>query len=323
MTVAARVMSGWMLDANGRNAALTATKEVSQIEHHVRINPSWDMQRRPRGKEFKEVGMAIGITRNAQAALDLIGPSAEELLKRTRAVPMCADDGKRLRGIVHRVEYLRELSADVPPQERMHITSKKLETVDYSSDGSVTLHFTDGTTHQCDMLIRADGIRSTVANSFSVKTTLRFHPGIRAKGLVDVGDAREYSWAGDNTYMLHNLLSDDQLVQVVIVSSDKVKETESSEQWSRTVTADEMQNLFRGWTPHLTQAIDEQASGGGTSIEDSLILSTLLGRARSPSEAHADLKAYDQVRRPRTQCIVDSSRETGKYHAWKRREDGR
>lgn len=77
------------------------------------------------------------------------------------------------------------------------------------------------------------------------------------KGLVDVGDAREYSWAGDNTYMLHNLLSDDQLVQVVIVSSDKVKETESSEQWSRTVTADEMQNLFRGWTPHLTQAIDE------------------------------------------------------------------
>ncbi|KAI0450743.1 hypothetical protein F5B21DRAFT_528743 [Xylaria acuta] len=54
-----------------------------------------------------------------------------------------------------------------------------------------------------------------------------------------------------------------------------------------------------------------QASGGGTSIEDSLILSTLLGRARSPTQANVALKAYDQVRRPRTQRIVSSSRKTG------------
>ncbi len=52
-------------------------------------------------------------------------------------------------------------------------------------------------------------------------------------------------------------------------------------------------------------------SGGGMSIEDSLILSTLLGRAKTPIEARAALKAYDHVRRPRTQRIVESSRETG------------
>ena len=47
------------------------------------------------------------------------------------------------------------------------------------------------------------------------------------------------------------------------------------------------------------------------SIEDSLILSTLLGRAKTPAEARTALKVYDQVRRPRTQRIVESSRDTG------------
>ena len=54
-----------------------------------------------------------------------------------------------------------------------------------------------------------------------------------------------------------------------------------------------------------------QGSGGGMSIEDSLILSTLLGRAKTQAEALAALKVYDQVRRPRTQRIVESSRVTG------------
>jgi salicylate hydroxylase len=54
-----------------------------------------------------------------------------------------------------------------------------------------------------------------------------------------------------------------------------------------------------------------QGSGAGMSIEDSLILSTLLGRSTTPGDALAALRAYDQVRRPRTQRIVESSRITG------------
>ena len=37
----------------------------------------------------------------------------------------------------------------------------------------------------------------------------------------------------------------------------------------------------------------------------------MLGRSKTPVEALAALKVYDQVRRPRTQRIVDSSRSTG------------
>lgn len=54
-----------------------------------------------------------------------------------------------------------------------------------------------------------------------------------------------------------------------------------------------------------------QGSGAGMAIEDSLILSVLFGRAQSVAQAVLALKAYDFVRRERTQRIVESSRETG------------
>ncbi|KAF5859089.1 hypothetical protein ETB97_003331 [Aspergillus alliaceus] len=41
------------------------------------------------------------------------------------------------------------------------------------------------------------------------------------------------------------------------------------------------------------------------------ILSTLLGRAKTPAEAQTSLKVYDQVRRPPTRRIDEASRDTG------------
>lgn len=52
-----------------------------------------------------------------------------------------------------------------------------------------------------------------------------------------------------------------------------------------------------------------QGSGAGISVEDSLILSKLLGRATSPKEAQTALRVYDHFRRPRTQRVVESSKE--------------
>ncbi|KAI3338691.1 hypothetical protein F4824DRAFT_458535 [Ustulina deusta] len=331
---------------------------------------------------FKEAGLAIGVTRNAQAALDLIGPPAPQLLKRAGAVPMQGvrfmiaegegvgqvinevdnSKGTRLTSIIHRAAYLQQLLADVP-EDRLH-SSKKLEGISHNANG-VTLRFADGTNHDCDILVGADGIHSTVRKfvlgeddpaahprNTGLWIVMTLQPYDKAKaslgeGLVNSNDAREYSWVGDGTYILHNVLSDGQLVQFVIGSSDD----ELSDQWRRTVSADEIKKLYAGWPIELRKAVDEllcqdpeqngiylwehppartyvsgplcvmgdaahattpwHGSGGGMSIEDSLILSTLLGRAKTPIEARAALKAYDHVRRPRTQRIVESSRETG------------
>ena len=50
-----------------------------------------------------------------------------------------------------------------------------------------------------------------------------------------------------------------------------------------------------GDTAHATTTW--QASGGGMSVEDSFILSSLLSPAKTTQEAVNALKAYDEVRR--------------------------
>jgi salicylate hydroxylase len=42
-----------------------------------------------------------------------------------------------------------------------------------------------------------------------------------------------------------------------------------------------------------------------------MILVTVLSKVRDPQELNAALRAYDEVRRPRTQRIVESSKTTG------------
>ncbi|PYI19484.1 salicylate hydroxylase [Aspergillus japonicus CBS 114.51] len=333
---------------------------------------------------FREAGMAVGIARNALTALELISPSAVQCLEAAGAVPMqgvrfmlaegedagaMIDEtkgGQRVTSIVHRAAFLRELLSRCPP-ERMH-ASKKLEHFDINSDDSLTLHFVDGTSHKCDILIGADGIRSTVrrlilgvddpaasprnTNAWCVMT---LQPTARAQASIGTGpvgfedDAREYMWIGKRAYLLHNVLHGGELVQVIIASYEK--DAESSDRWHRTVSADKIRELYQTWPPHLSRAVEElfceqpeqsamylwehppartyvagpvcimgdaahattpwQGSGAGMSIEDSLILSTLLGRAHTAAEARTALQAYDQVRRPRTQRIVESSRATG------------
>lgn len=54
-----------------------------------------------------------------------------------------------------------------------------------------------------------------------------------------------------------------------------------------------------------------QGSGGCMALEDAPILSALLGATHTPAEARLALQVYDEVRRPRTQAIVDSSRAVG------------
>lgn len=119
--------------------------------------------------KFKEAGVAFGITRNASKALELMGPSVPKCLERAGGVQMQgvrfflaqgkgagdliyeADNkqqGKQTTTIVQRANLLHELLADIP-EDRMH-ASKKLEKVDKQADGSLLLHFADGSTHACE-----------------------------------------------------------------------------------------------------------------------------------------------------------------------------
>ena len=54
-----------------------------------------------------------------------------------------------------------------------------------------------------------------------------------------------------------------------------------------------------------------QGSGAAQAIEDAMILRTLLASIKTPKQLDGALQAYDEVRRPRTQRIVESSRLSG------------
>lgn len=54
-----------------------------------------------------------------------------------------------------------------------------------------------------------------------------------------------------------------------------------------------------------------QGAGGGLAVEDALILGNLLSSISSVSGLEAAFKAFDAVRRPRCQAVIDSSRATG------------
>lgn len=243
-------------------------------------------------KEFKEAGMAIGIARNAQAALELIGPSATRCLDQAGAVPMkgvrfmlaqgegagmMADEvdeavqGKRLTSIVHRVNFLEALLADIP-RERMH-ASKKLQRIDRQD--SITLTFIDGSTFECDILIGADGIHSTVrklvlgendptaspqnSGAWFLMTLQPFDKAQASLGkdLVNLEDAREYGWAGQTAFLMHNILSGGDLVQFAIAANDKKAGSASLDEWRRKVDAEEIKSLFQDWPPHLKRAVNE------------------------------------------------------------------
>jgi salicylate hydroxylase len=55
-----------------------------------------------------------------------------------------------------------------------------------------------------------------------------------------------------------------------------------------------------------------QGAGAGQAVEDAMILDTLMKEVREPRQLTAAFKAYDEVRRPRTQKVVASSMVTGR-----------
>lgn len=54
-----------------------------------------------------------------------------------------------------------------------------------------------------------------------------------------------------------------------------------------------------------------QGAGAGQAFEDGMILSALLGHISSPDDIEVAFKVYDEIRRPRGQRVIDSSRGTG------------
>ncbi|KAK6956724.1 hypothetical protein Daesc_002004 [Daldinia eschscholtzii] len=162
---------------------------------------------------------------------------------------------------------------------------------------------------------------------------------------------RQHSWVGEGAFIMHDVLENRTMVQCVISGIEKDPSAsrdrkrpltreilrDSLSSWLGGPIADGMINLvcdqpdlsrYSQWdhksTPTYTRGrvclvgdaahatTPWQGSGAGLAIEDAMILGTLFANISSPDEISAAFEAYDVVRRPRGQRLIDSSRETGK-----------
>lgn len=158
-------------------------------------------------------------------------------------------------------------------------------------------------------------------------------------------------WMGDGAYLITYPVDHGTLVNVVGVRRDKDKLKEHS--YDRLVTPasrEEMYEDWKDWDSRLQQLLrkfktsdkwalwdmlhDEKyyrgricvmgdaahaivphlGSGAGMAMEDAFVLSNLVGTAKEPEDLEKIFKAYDAIRRPRTQEVGWRSREAGLYH---------
>lgn len=159
---------------------------------------------------------------------------------------------------------------------------------------------------------------------------------------------RQYGWLGDGAFIMHDILENRKMVQCVI--SPVETESPKDRKWplTRELLNKTLVNWLDGpiakgmielcldqadpygysqWdhksTPtyangHVCVIGDAahattpwQGSGASMAIEDAMVLGALFGKVTSSKDIPAAFKAYDIVRRPRCQRIIDSSRETG------------
>ncbi|KAI2631668.1 hypothetical protein GGS21DRAFT_491568 [Xylaria nigripes] len=138
------------------------------------------------------------------------------------------------------------------------------------------------------------GIEEYQNNSCTASTSTRaWMPAsnysiMKAAAIIQSSDAREYSWVGEGIYVMYNVLNHGQLLLC------QVPEQNVMYLWEHPPARSYVSGPLCVVGDAKHAAIPWHGSGGAMSIEDSLIISTLLGRAKSPVEAEAALQTYDQ-----------------------------
>jgi len=247
---------------------------------------------------------------------------------------------------MHRADILNALAAALPA-DSIHTGHR---CVGFSqTEESATIFFADGNSAEADVVIAADGIRS-VLQPFVVEPSPPEYSGFRAyRGLVERDsldswpDRTHQVWMGHGKHFMVFPVRSGQLLNYVgFVPLD----IETVESWSAVGDRDQLAASFAGWDPEIGKLLEKVETcfwwglfdrrplrtwcngrltllgdaahpmlphlgqGANQAIEDGVALATLLS-GRSSRDVTAVLRAYDELRRPRTAMVQTESRKNG------------
>jgi salicylate hydroxylase len=316
-----------------------------------------------RAPELSEIGAGLGLTANAMKAMGYLG--AAEFV-RTTGVPVDAtewrsmDDGSRLfindHGAqeehygeqyvcLHRADLLASLVREVP-EERVRLNSR-LVGFDETPDG-VTVHFEDGHSEEGDLLVGADGLRSTVRSLLFGEQEARFTGVAAWRALIPVENmppgfgAQIVVWFGRGRHCMTYPVRDDLCALNAFVPAEEIHQ----EAWGPSGDLAHLRRSFADAEPAVLGLIDgisevlitpiyfrdplpvwgtdrvvllgdaahpapsSAGQGAAMALEDALMLAGCLGRDDIPT-ALAD---YASRRRPRTSPMLVTARSNLKMY---------
>ncbi len=253
-------MNGRVIIIGAGLGGLAAASGLARAGFDVRIYE--------RSQAMGEIGAGIMLTPNALRALKVVGalPFVEPMGTRptmsysrhfrtgeligSRPVAQAyeADYGMAMINI-HRADFHRALAdaftAIVPNGISLGHEFSRVTT----TAGQVQAHFTNGDVVEGDILIGADGIRSTVRTSLGLASPPRFTGLVAWRGLVPVallperlrGDSMS-SWIGDDRHIIEYTVGSLKNY-VAIAQQDEWR----SESWTNPSTLEELLSVFPDW----------------------------------------------------------------------------
>lgn len=158
---------------------------------------------------------------------------------------------------MHRASLLRELLAPIP-LNRLH-ASKSLTDIITLDSGNVQVKFLDGESKTFNAVIGADGIFGDVrrhvlqknaehegpspAGFWDCRNVVPFEKARDALGAQYFEEDRQYGWAGNGAFIMHDVLDNRTKVQCVIsaVENDPQKDRK------RPLTREFLENILHDW----------------------------------------------------------------------------
>ncbi|KAF8913251.1 FAD/NAD(P)-binding domain-containing protein [Gymnopilus junonius] len=235
--------------------------------------------------KFDEVGAGVGLGSNALRALNGLGLLEAVLQKADQHSPRlrlfefisgtgehetifdylesCGEHGNKGVGM-YRPDFLDAL---VPLLDPNTIQFNKRCTSVHQRNSNQLLGFADGTTHEADLVIGADGIKSAVRNSAfgQYDTRLGFSGSYAYRGLVPIEalkaagvtaqiEMRPICWVGLHRHLITFPIKNNTMLNIVAFSNNDTGISllpERSHPWVEVVPARELLECYQGWGPDV------------------------------------------------------------------------